>query len=322
MRTTTTAIGRTDVGRTARLAALAATALLVAGCGSSGAADDDTGTSASGGDSSQSDAGGAGDDQGGDDQGSDDQGDDDQGGDDQGDDDDQGSGGDDSDDGSGGGSEVTLPDDWAGTIAVQPFDAGDGIRFFVQQNLYGVGEGLTEMGALDIQGQEYFGGTDVKCSGTAVLDGEAATCIYTGTEYDGPGEGEQLDVTVRLVPTAFGSTALIYSIGSGVDTDFTVPAGAAVVIGDAAGADAASVAKDDLESGVLDAILLSDQADGDLPADLAIDCQILDDGAHALCEVTGTADGAGDGSWYATAQGVSQKQTDSVEYAVALLPQG
>lgn len=345
MRTTTI-----TTRRSAKLVALAATALLAAGCGASGAGGDteESGSSGTGPDVSQSDGGS--DDAGTDDDGSgggsgevgsDDDGsggstDDGSGGSDDGDDDgtggsddgdgsdegDDGGGGDEGDDGGGDGgdAEFVLPDSWAGTVSAEGFDAGEGFHFFAQQHLYDHGE-VTEMGALDIQGQEYFGSTDARCSGTAVLDGEAATCVYTGTEYDGQGEGKQLDVTVRLVPGAFGSSSLIYSVGYDVDTGFAVPAGVPIVLEPIAGQDASSVVQDDLERGAINAIMMSDQADGDIPGDPEADCEILDQGEHAVCTVTGTPDGAADGTWYATAQGPSVKQSDSIDYLFSMLPE-
>ena len=60
--------------------------------------------------------------------------------------------------------------------------------------------------------------------------------------------------------------------------------------------------------------------DGELPEELTVDCEVADGGEHGQCELTGTPDGGGDGSWYATAQ--HGYDGDRAAYLFTQLPQG
>ena len=66
------------------------------------------------------------------------------------------------------------------------------------------------------------------------------------------------------------------------------------------------------------AFMLAEAPDGDIPDGVDATCQVLDGGDHLVCDVTGTTDGGGDGTWYGTAQ-----PGDDTEpyYVFGLLPQ-
>ncbi len=288
----------------ASLAALLAAGALLAGCGTAvpeaadaedperaavaipdpgeperdGAAADDAAGNASGivttaGDQGQADDGQSGDDQG-------------QGSDDQVEDDGQG-------EADPGPSAADLPASWAGTYSAESLPLGSG--YLVMQNLYGEHRGATSMEASDIAGQEFFASSGATCEGAATLAGDTADCVLPD---DGRGMGEQIAV-VHLVPAAFGATSLLVEVGA---TGGLAVAEAPQGIGGLSAAVPSEVALEEVEGAMVTAVMMADSPEGPLPEELGARCELRDGGRHALCEIVGTPDGGGDGSWYGTLQ--------------------
>lgn len=220
-------------------------------------------------------------------------------GDDQGQDgDDQGQDGDDQGEDEQGGDPspttpaVALPASWTGTYSTEAVADGG---YLVMQNLYGDDAGIDSIEGSRIQGMEFFGSMGATCEGTATLAGDTADCIVTD---DGRGSGPTTAV-VHLVPTAFDSSALLIEVGV---TDGLGVADAPQGIGSLSVEDPARMTEADADGAVLDAVMMAEAPDGDVPEELDAQCELLDGGQHALCEVTGTPDGCGDGTWYGTVQ--------------------
>lgn len=190
-----------------------------------------------------------------------------------------------------------VPDAWAGTYSAETLPDSEGMRYVVLQNLYGDLRGATEMTSQELLQTEFLATSGAACEGTAALDGSTARCSLA---EDGSGAGE-LEAQVRLVPAAFGATSLLIEVDA--DGDFPLGASdAAQGIGALGVADPAEITVEDLEGAALTAVMMAEAPDGELPAGLETDCELLDDGAHAVCEVTGTPQGGGDGTWYGTVQ--------------------
>lgn len=217
-----------------------------------------------------------GDDQSGDDQGSDDQGEDEQDG-----------------DSSPTTPAVELPASWAGTYSAEALAAGDG--YLVMQNLYGVDRGADSIDGSRLETMEFFGGMSASCEGTVTLAGDTAECALPD---DGQGSGPTTAV-VHLVPTAFDSTALLIEVG--VEGGLGV-ADAPQGIGSMGIDDPSQITEADAEGAAINAVMMADSPEGPLPEELDAQCDLLDSGQHALCEVTGTPEGGGDGTWYGTLQ--------------------
>lgn len=249
-----------------------------------GSADDGQGRS--GGDQGDGDGRGDGDGQGknGDDQGQEGDG---QSG------DDQGQSGDDQGEDAPGPSAADLPASWAGTYSAESLPLGSG--YLVVQNLYGEHRGATSMEASDIAGQEFFASSGATCEGAATLAGDTADCVLPD---DGRGMGEQTAV-VHLVPAAFGATSLLVEVGV---TDGLAVAEAPQGIGGLSAAVPSEVTLEEVEGAMVTAVMMADSPEGPLPEELDARCELRDGGRHALCEVVGTPDGGGDGSWYGTLQ--------------------
>ncbi|MEY8654174.1 hypothetical protein [Brachybacterium paraconglomeratum] len=213
--------------------------------------------------------------------------------------DDQGQGSDDQgeDDGQGeadpGPSAADLPASWAGTYSAESLPLGRG--YLVVQNLYGEHRGATSLEASDIAGQEYFASSGASCEGAATLAGDTADCVLPD---DGRGMGEQTAV-VHLVPAAFGATSLLVEVGV---TDGLAVAEAPQGIGGLSAAVPSEVTLEEIEGAMVTAVMMADSPEGPLPEELDARCELRDGGRHALCEIVGTPDGGGDGSWYGTLQ--------------------
>lgn len=197
--------------------------------------------------------------------------------------------------GSGDIAPVDLPADWAATISTETLPASSGTQYLVMNYLYGDQQTSTSMAGADIAGQEFFGGQQVECDGTATVAGSSARCLLT--------EGSQeIPIEARLVPVAFGHSALLLSADEDGLTDLSIPQDAPLALWSVQRTDPADVTPADVEGAAFNAVLMADHPDGDVPPELIIDCTVLAGGAHATCEVTGTPDEGGDGAWYATAQ--------------------
>ena len=215
------------------------------------------------------------------------QGDEGQGGDDQGQaDDDQG-------EDAPGASAADLPASWAGTYSAESLPLGSG--YLVVQNLYGEHRGATSMEASDIAGQEFFASSGATCEGAATLAGDTADCVLPD---DGRGMGEQTAV-VHLVPAASGATSLLVEVDV---SDGLAVAEAPQGIGGLSAAVPSEVTLEEVEGAMVTAVMMADSPEGPLPEELGARCELRDGGRHALCEIVGTPDGGGDGSWYGTLQ--------------------
>lgn len=190
-------------------------------------------------------------------------------------------------------SAVALPASWDGTYSAESLPDGSG--YLVIQNLYGEQRGATVMEASEVEGIEFFGGTGTSCEGTATLAGDTVDCIMP---EDGQGDGATTAV-VHLVPSAFGATSLFIEVGV---TDGLDIAQAPQGIGALAAEEPGAITREDAEGAVLTAVMMADSPEGPLPEGLEVRCDLLDGGVHMLCDVTGTPDGGGDGSWYGTVQ--------------------
>lgn len=207
--------------------------------------------------------------------------------------DDDGQSGDDQGEDAPGPSAADLPASWAGTYSAESLPLGSG--YLVVQNLYGEHGGATSMEASDIAGQEFFASSGATCEGAATLAGDTADCVLPG---DGRGMGEQTAV-VHLVPAAFGATSLLVEVGV---TDGLAVAEAPQGIGGLSAAMPSEVTLEEVEGAMVTAVMMADSPEGPLPEELDARCELRDGGRHALCEIVGTPDGGGDGSWYGTLQ--------------------
>ncbi|MGP9536453.1 hypothetical protein ACT3SP_00475 [Brachybacterium sp. AOP43-C2-M15] len=193
--------------------------------------------------------------------------------------------------------EAVVPESWSGTYSAESLPERDGMRYVVLQNLYGDQRGATEMTAEELLGTEFLASSGASCEGVASIDGSVAECLLAS---EGSGVGE-LAAQVHLVPAAFGSTSLLIE----VDADGDFPLGVAEApqgIGSPGVSDLGDVTLDLVEGAAITAVMMADAPDGDVPAGLEADCELLDGGEHAVCEITGTPDEGGDGTWYGTAQ--------------------
>ena len=207
--------------------------------------------------------------------------------------DEQGQGGDYQGEDAPGPSAADLPASWAGTYSAESLPLGGG--YLVVQNLYGEHRGATSLEASDIAGQEFFASSGASCEGAATLAGDTADCVLPD---DGRGMGEQTAV-VHLVPAAFGATSLLVEVGV---TDGLAVAEAPQGIGGLSAAVPSEVTLEEIEGAMVTAVMMADSPEGPLPEELGARCELRDGGRHALCEIIGTPDGGGDGSWYGTLQ--------------------
>ena len=203
---------------------------------------------------------------------------------------------------------------WGGTVSTERFAPDSDRSYLAMMHLHG-GPRATEMSAEDIAGTEFLGGADARCEGEVVLDGAAATCTFDA--MDGAG-GEQF-AQVRLVPTAFGGTALLFGVTDEAGAELDVAAGAAQGLQTIDGEDVSAVTEQELADAALSAVMMGSGGDGEPPTDLSVTCEVLDGGEHGMCEVAGTPDGDGDGSWYASAQ--RGFDGDRAAYLFTQLPQ-
>lgn len=207
--------------------------------------------------------------------------------------DEQGQGGDYQGEDAPGASAANLPASWAGTYSAESLPLGGG--YLVVQNLYGEHRGATSLEASDIAGQEFFASSGASCEGAATLAGDTADCVLPD---DGRGMGEQTAV-VHLVPAAFGATSLLVEVGV---TDGLAVAEAPQGVGSLSAALPSEVTLEEVEGAMVTAVMMADSPEGPLPEELDARCELRDGGRHALCEIVGTPDGGGDGSWYGTLQ--------------------
>ncbi len=207
--------------------------------------------------------------------------------------DEQGQGGDYQGEDTPGPSAADLPGSWAGTYSAESLPLGGG--YLVVQNLYGEHRGATSLEASDIAGQEFFASSGASCEGAATLAGDTADCVLPD---DGRGMGEQTAV-VHLVPAAFGATSLLVEVGV---TDGLAVAEAPQGTGGLSAAVPSEVTLEEIEGAMVTAVMMADSPEGPLPEELDVRCELRDGGRHALCEIVGTPDGGGDGSWYGTLQ--------------------
>lgn len=210
---------------------------------------------------------------------------------------------------------AAIPDEWAGTVSTERFAAEADGSYLAMMNLHG-DSAVASMSADDIAGTEFLAGAEAQCEGEAVLDGAAASCTFTAMD----GSGDQQFAQVRLVPTGFGNTALLFGVTDEPGADLAVAPGAAQGLQTLEGGDVSAVTDEELAGAATSGVLLGHRNDGELPAHLSVTCEVADGGEHGLCEVTGTPDGGGDGTWYASAQ--RGYDGDRAAYLFTQLPQG
>ncbi|MEE1650533.1 hypothetical protein V1260_06980 [Brachybacterium sp. J144] len=241
------------------------------------------------------------------DQGDQGEGDQGQGG--QGDQDDQGEG-----DGSGDdASTVPVPAAWEGTLLAERLPEDGDTHYLALQNFYLDDAGATEMTAAEIMGQEFFGSLGADCEGTAVLDGSAASCTFTE-------DGRDWTAEARIVRTPFDGTGLLILASDGERHELVVPEGAVIGFSGTGSRSLDEVTAEEVEGAAINGVLLASSPEGPLPADVSADCELLDGGEHAICEVTGTPDGAGDGTYLLTSQNRYAGEPGSLGYLVTELP--
>lgn len=190
-----------------------------------------------------------------------------------------------------------IPGQWDGTVSTERFAAEADGSYLAMMNLHG-DSAVTTMSAEDIADTEFLAGADAQCEGEAVLDSAAASCTFTAMD----GSGDQQFAQVRLVPTGFGNAALLFGVTDEAGAALPVVPGAAQGLQTLEGGDVSAVTDEELTGAATSGVLLGYRNDGELPADLSVTCEVTDGGEHGLCEVTGTPDGGGDGTWYASAQ--------------------
>ncbi|WP_299303171.1 hypothetical protein [uncultured Brachybacterium sp.] len=207
-----------------------------------------------------------------------------------------------------------IPGQWDGTVSTERFAAEADGSYLAMMTLHGEAA-VTTMSAEDIAVTEFLAGADAQCEGEAVLDGAAASCTFVAMD----GSGDQQLAQVRLVPTGFGNTALLFGVTDEPGAALPVAPGAAQGLQTLGGGDVSVVTDEELAGAATSGILLGYRNDGELPADLSVTCEVSDGGEHGLCEVTGTPDGGGDGTWYASAQ--RGFDGDRAAYLFTQLPQ-
>ncbi|HIY24337.1 MAG TPA: hypothetical protein H9837_08545 [Candidatus Brachybacterium merdigallinarum] len=188
-----------------------------------------------------------------------------------------------------------VPQEWAGTVSAETLPDQGGTSY-IALNHFNTEEGVTALTAEEIEGVEFAVSYSPECEGTAEIDGAAATCTLVNDE------GETVHALVHLVPTGFGNTALMFGVNDQAMPEYTVAPGAEVGIQSLAEGGHADVTAETMADAAMGAVMMGDRNDGDLPESLEITCEVSDEGQHGLCEVTGTPEGGGDGTWYATAQ--------------------
>ena len=212
-------------------------------------------------------------------------------------------------------AEGALPGEWSGTVSTQRFAPEDASSYLAMLTLHGE-RPTTSMSAEEIEGTEFLAGADAACEGTAELDGSGATCTFAA--MDGS-KGPQT-AQVRMVSTGFDGTALLFGVSGQGAPELPVAPGAEHALQATSADDLSQVTGEDLAEDVTSAVMMGHSHDGELPADLTAECEVTDGGEHGMCEVTGTPDEGGDGTWYATAQ--SGFDGDRAAYLFTRLPQG
>ncbi len=216
---------------------------------------------------------------------------------------------------------VSVPSSWEGTILAEPGTSGtsesEGASYYeavIDR------EGRTSLTAEQVAQSEFIAGFDdgdqtyvPDCNSSADTDGAMVLCRLTGED-----DSAVVTVQVALAPSAFDKTVVIHHVDGQGPGDFTVPTGTEIVAAASEEDDRASVTEGSAQETVIEAVMLAEHPDGDIPAEVGATCQVLDSGDHLVCDVTGTTDGGGDGTWYGTAQ-----PGDDTEpyYVFGLLPQ-
>lgn len=210
-------------------------------------------------------------------------------------------------------STVPVPAAWEGTLLAERLPEDGDTHYLALQNFYLDDAGATEMTAAEIMGQEFFGSLGADCEGTAVLDGSAASCTFTE-------DGRDWTAEARIVRTPFDGTGLLILASDGERHELVVPEGAVIGFSGTGSRSLDEVTAEEVEGAAINGVLLASSPEGPLPADVSADCELLDGGEHAICEVTGTPDGAGDGTYLLTSQNRYAGEPGSLGYLVTELP--
>lgn len=207
-----------------------------------------------------------------------------------------------------------IPESWGGTVSAERFAPADASSYLAMVHRHGAGA-TDSMSAEQIENTEFFGSMDAQCDGDVQIGGAASSCTFIDA-YD---SGVTMFAQVRLVSTGFGNTALMIGVSGEDGAELVVAPGAELGLQSIEQQDLSAVTTEDLKGAAFGAVMMGYRMDGDIPEGMSISCELTDGGEHGLCEVTGTPDGGGDGTWYATAQ--SGYNGDKVAYLFTRLPQ-
>lgn len=213
-----------------------------------------------------------------------------------------------------------VPSTWAGTVLADPGPARtsrtDGTGYYLALPDY---EDRTTLTSRQVEQTEVIGGFveddqgyTPACTGTADTGGSMATCTLTGDS------GGSHTSEVALVRTAFGHTQILVHVDGEGSGPLTAPVDTPIVLGASEEHHPGNVTADAARDTVIQAVMLAEAPDGDIPGGVDATCQVLDGGDHLVCDVTGTPDGGGDGTWYGTVQPGGDTRTT---YLFGLLPE-
>lgn len=219
------------------------------------------------------------------------------------------------DDGGASSASAEAPGEWDGTVSTERFAPEVEGSYLAMMTLHG-DPAIAEVSAEDIESSEFLAGADAQCESGAALDGDAASCTLTAMD----GSGDQQFAQVRLVRAGFGNTALLFGVAGEAGASLAVAPGAAQGLQSLEGEDVSAVTDEELADAATSAVMRGFAHDGELPAELSVTCEVGDGGERGLCEVAGTPDGGGDGTWYASAQ--HGYDGDRAAYLFTQLPQG
>lgn len=214
-----------------------------------------------------------------------------------------------------------LPSSWSGTISSEPLEPSDGIAYLVLTPLYETYD-LTEITTEEIEGSEFVSAQQGSCEGSAILDGQAATCTLVADPTAGSTGDPTAPAEVRLVHGPYGNPSILTSVDAEGLTDLPIAPETPLGLGRVEPYLLEEVTAEDVEGALREGVLEVGVDPVDLPADTAVECEVVDEGLHALCEITGgIEDGGVEGFWYATAQpGPSSDAYDGRWYLFSRFP--
>lgn len=214
-----------------------------------------------------------------------------------------------------------LPASWSGTISSEPLEPSGGIAYLVLTPLYETYD-LTEITAEEIEGSEFVRAQQGSCEGSAVLDGRAASCTLVADPTAGSTGDPTAPAEVRLVHGTYSNPSILTSVDAEGLTELPIAPETPLGLGRVEPYLLEEVTAEDVEGALREGVLEVGIDPVDLPADTAVKCEVVDEGLHALCEITGGIEGGGvEGFWYATAQpGPSSDAYDGRWYLFSRFP--